>query len=1190
MFLKRIDVMGFKSFADKTTLEFSPGLTAVVGPNGSGKSNISDAIRWVLGEQSAKSLRGAKMEDVIFAGSESRKPINFCEVSLTLDNSDRHLPVVFDEVTVTRRVYRSGESEYLINKQSCRLKDIAELFMDSGLGRESYSIIGQGKIEEMLSTRPEDRRGPFEDAAGIVKYKFRRKEAERKLEETTVNVVRVDDLLAELDRQAGPLEKEAERATVFQSLEEGRQAAELGVLIYDIEAAQERWKQSVADMENLSADRDRLAEELVRRQTLFETRKVDLDHKSRVVDERQRGLVSSVEERERAEGAIALFQERLQNLGQSLVDRQNQVNQVESEWREVTEQAAALRLRLTEVRHLLEGKRTELEVAAAAVDPEVRGKLEQDIETLNECLIDLHHRAATWRNEIKASDEGLSADGRRQERLAAERERWETEREQILAGVTEWAERRSSATAERERCEAAMEDAARRLREGTAEDASLAAELQRLQADLASLRSRFELLKELEDGYDGYALGVKTILQASAKGQLSGIHGAVASLITVPQHLETAIEIALGGALQNIIVDAERDGRAAIDLLKRRQSGRATFMPLDVIRSRRLSAAELKRLDGATGFVGVASDLISCSVVHRPAVENLLGNVVVADTLANANGVARLLEYRVRVVTIEGDVVSPGGIMTGGSHQRKGPGLLGRTRERQSVEAKISDIDSARREVGKRQTDLRTRLDAIQRDYNTFMVRINELKAQENDAEARLRELTARTSSIDERLQSIAWENMQVQDGQTEWERRKAQAEAGLLETERQLSETEQQLRDVRDRLESWDKSVEASQQAVTAMRVEVATLTQEQDSLSERADEMDRRGYRLKARTQQLQSDIESLQQTQRDTEAELNQAVNRHEALTDLVAEAEQELVLMRQARQAAEADVAAAERLMREQQASLTACEDRLHRAEVMAERTDLELNHTLQKLSETYRMSYEWAVTHHRPTEDRQQLARKADKLKSEIAALGPVRAGAIEDFAQLSERIGFLRTERDDLMNAIDQLRSVIADIDEEMSKRFAQVFEQIRTEFEVAFRQLFNGGKADLVLTHPNDLLHTGIDVVAQPPGKKLQNLNLLSGGERALTAMALLFAILRVKPVPFCVLDEVEAALDEANVSRFAQQLRKFSGETQFIVITHRRGTMEEADALYGVTMQGSGVSSLVGVRLSDTAEIESA
>ncbi|MCL6633364.1 MAG: chromosome segregation protein SMC [Alicyclobacillus herbarius] len=1190
MFLKRLEILGFKSFANRTVVDFSAGITAVVGPNGSGKSNISDAIRWVLGEQSARSLRGAKMEDVIFAGSDSRRPVNFCEVSLTLDNSDNRLPVVFDEVTVTRRVYRSGESEYLINRKPCRLRDITELFMDTGLGRESYSIIGQGRIEEMLSTRPEDRRGPFEDAAGIVKFKYRRKEAERKLDETAANLVRIDDILAELESQSGPLQAEAEKALEYKQLADELNRFEIMLLVADIEDLKRRWETSVQTVAGLAQQRAEAQQAVEQEQAGLHAARAQLDTLTAAAQERQRQEVQAVEQRQRLEGQIEVLAERVKNLRDTVEDRRQTQEQTEAETDELIRLHEQEQQRLAQITAQLEAKSGELEAAAEAVDPDVRARLEAEIEDLNSQLFEAHQRAAHLRNEIRSAEEAQSGESRRRERLLAEQARWEQELATLDGEVEKTA-------AERERCLQQLEEAKNLLdvsnqavRQAAEQEAEVVQNLHQLESKSSSLRSRLELLRDLEQGYDGYASGVRTVLQAADKGRLEGIHGAVAGLIRVDKRLELAIEVALGGALQNIVVDDEASARQAIAWLKRRQAGRATFMPLSVIQSRRMNDRDRQKVENHAGWLGIASDLIECEARYRDVVEHLLGNVVVAKDLTAANEMARALGYRFRIVTLEADVVSPGGLMSGGSHTRRGPGLLGRTRERETVETELTQLGKTIEALREQQQELRRRATEAQAKQRQAGEDLTRLRGRLAELEADLREWQARKQGVIDRLETVRLETEQLHVSETSLRQREAEARDKLRMVETELAQLEETLKARRQELERRTLEMAAAQERVTGLRVETASLSQEKRLLEQRVRELQERIQRGRRRTGELTREMERLlaaiEQAQAEARAHEQQLGDVRSALTDL----EAELTSLRQAQLVAEQDVASAEKRLQSVGQRLAGVDEQLRRAEVASERADAELQHALTRLGENHHITYEWAKEHYPLEHPVAEVRRMAEGQRRQIQALGDVRLGAIEEWERLSQRLRFLQQERADLESARVQLVELIEDIDREMAERFSTTFTQIRHEFQAAFRQLFGGGQADLELTNPDDVLHSGIEVMAQPPGKKLQNLNLMSGGERALTAMALLFAILRVRPVPFCVLDEVEAALDEANVSRFARELRRFADDTQFIVITHRRGTMEEADVLYGVTMQESGVSGLISVRLEGDGEMETA
>ncbi|WP_206886173.1 chromosome segregation protein SMC [Alicyclobacillus mali (ex Roth et al. 2021)] len=1190
MYLKQIDILGFKSFADKTQIILSPGITAIVGPNGSGKSNIADALRWVLGEQSVRNLRGSKMEDVIFAGSELRKATNFCEVSITLDNTDHHLPVTFEEVTITRRAFRSGESEYWINRQPCRLKDIHELFMDTGLGREAYSIIGQGKIEEMLSTRPEDRRGPFEDAAGIVKFKHRRKEAERKLEETAANLVRVDDILAELEAQLGPLAEARRIAERYQALSDEIEETEIALLVVEIDRLHERYEHLKRQVTREEAARNEAQERLSQADDAWKARRQALGEAAARLESLQQTYVQVVEGRQKAEGSLAVAEERLTALAQRAEDRRRRRDELARDLAELDAAMEAVAQAQAEAAAALGQRQDMLASARERADDGRRLALADEIDRLSGELIDANHRAAALRNEWKTLEDKIQAGAMRHERFEEEAARIQAERDRVAAERQARAARAEETRRELEEIERQLADVDAEREQAASDEAQAVSAWHRLQADVQGLSSRLELLRDLEAGYDGYAHGVRMVLQQAKRGALKGVCGSVAELIRVDRKYELAVETALGGALQNVVVETEQDAMDAIRLLKARQGGRATFIPLDVVRSRRMEPALASRVVNEPGFLGLASDLVSFDERFRHAVEHLLGSVVIAKDLECSSRIARALNHRFRVVTLEGDVIAPGGLMTGGHVNRKGPGLLGRQREREDLEDKLKALEAERARLRTRQEELRSRVVDLARERDRLeaerAVRLGRLKQFESEDQ----QANFLLKTLAERMEALDWERESLAADRSEIDRRMGEVRDALADAEEQVARITADIAERRERLAALESELAQAKEQLTGLRIEVATLEQERENLAQRMSELRERKARLeRARAEMSKEEARDEAEAARlaaARESERAEALRLAQELDAL----EHTLAAARQARQELEAEAREFEEEVRRKRRAVDEQETALQRALVAVERADADLSHALAKMGEQFGMTYEWAKERYPLQGTVAETERRLDSLRRERASLGDVNLGAIEEHERLSERVRFLTEQRDDLVAAREQLEQLIDEIDHEMAERFMETFQQIRAEFGKAFHSLFQGGEADLVLTNPEDPLTTGIEVVAKPPGKKLQNLNLLSGGERALTAMALLFAILRVRPVPFCVLDEVEAALDEANVARFAHELRLLAADTQFIVITHRRGTMEEADALYGVTMPERGVSSLVSVRLSDEIDYETA
>ncbi|MFP4975859.1 chromosome segregation protein SMC [Paenibacillus sp. CN-4] len=1183
MFLKRIELSGFKSFADKTEMEFVRGITAVVGPNGSGKSNISDGIRWVLGEQSAKSLRGGKMEDIIFAGSDARKAVNYGEVSLTLDNADHALPLDFSEVTVTRRVHRSGDSEYLINKQACRLKDITELFMDTGIGREAYSIIGQGRIEEILSTRSEDRRGIFEEASGIVKYKSRKKDAGRKLDETEQNLLRIHDLISELEDQIGPLKDQSEKAIRYKSLREELKHKEISVYVHQIEGIHTAWQEGNAKLERLKSEQLELSTVVSAHDAKLESGRSALRALEEQLERQQEELLRCSEAYEKAEGYGELLKERRRNLesnreqllatlgsvGERSEGRQRELADLERKLQQAKEALEALRLEIQEEERKLEG---------------MAGEISQSKEeTLKSGLLELMNQMAQARNEIRYADQQKEALERRASRSQEEGDKWNKKHQELLAA------RKALETRIKK-----LGEELNSLRSGYITESEQASSRRKLLEETqSSLRkweqkreaqvSRQETMKEMQEDFDGFMLGVKEVLKASRKGQLSGVHGAVAELISVPEKLETAIETALGASLQHVVMDNEAVSRQAIQFLKQRQLGRATFLPLDVIRPRQISGSERQTIEGAEGFVGIGADLVGHDPKYASIVGSLLGNVVIAETLEQANRIAARCQYRFRVVTLEGDVVNAGGSMTGGSQHKKNSSLLGRKRQLDQLSEEIQETERQIVKLKQGMSKLRAEQEASDLKLDELRRAGDEKRLEEQQAAGDLKQLEQELRHVQDQVDSAGAQRTGYMDEVKQLDEARLKAVRELEQLELQEQEAHASIRSAESERKASESAKEALQSQLTGKKVAEGKLDQEVFSLEEQL-----RRLRSDAGSQEkeLRQNRNLLNTIEQDLERNAQEAVKQLEDLNAWRLKKEEtagKLDFGRAERAALTRKLEQEEGQTKDQRQALRTVEEQLRQTEVAVGRMDVELENILRKLRDDYELSYELAKQRYPVPDDVPAAQAEVQRLKRSISALGEVNLGAIDEYQRVHERYTFLSGQKDDLVEAKTTLYQVIREMEDEMSKRFKTTFDAIRREFGTVFTKLFGGGRADLVLLDPEHMLDTGIDIVAQPPGKKLQNLQLLSGGERALTAMALLFAILQVKPVPFCVLDEVEAALDEANVVRFAQYLREFSEQTQFIVVTHRKGTMEEADVLYGVTMEEGGVSKLVSVRLED-------
>ncbi|WHY35875.1 chromosome segregation protein SMC [Cytobacillus firmus] len=1185
MFLKRLDVIGFKSFAERITVDFVPGVTAVVGPNGSGKSNITDAIRWVLGEQSAKSLRGAKMEDVIFAGSDSRRAQNFAEVTLTLDNADQGLPIEYSEVSVTRRVYRSGDSEYLINKQTCRLKDIVDLFMDSGLGREAFSIISQGRVEEILNSKAEERRTIFEEAAGVLKYKTRKKKAEGKLSETQDNLNRVNDILHELETQVEPLKIQASIAKDYLQQKEELEKIEVALTVYEIEDLHSKWEQLSRQLELHTEDEMKLSAVIQTKEAKVEELKDHIAAIDESVNDLQDVLLHASEELEKLEGRKEVLKERKKNASQNkdqLHGNMKELTMKIAELKEQKEKHSALRGKVKaeagKLQKALKEKQEQLKLFSE--------NTEEKIESLKSDYIEVLNRQAASRNELQNIDQQLSQQGQRSSRL-------EMDNEKFIADRKKNEEKKQKIQSNLENLQKELENQVHLFRNEDRKLESLKNNYQKQEKTLyqayqylQQAKSRQEMLEEMEEDFSGFFQGVKEVLKARGS-KLQGIEGAIAELIQVPKEYETAIETALGGAMQHIIVQDEQDGRSAIQFLKKNSYGRATFLPLSVIKGKKLNTTQMQSVQGHPAFIGEAASLIQFEGRHQPAIENLLGNVVIARDLKGANELAKLLQYRVRLVTIEGDVVNPGGSMTGGAVKQKSTSILSRKGELEELKSRITDMESKTANLEKQVKLQKSEIQKQDLHIEQLRKTGEELRLMEQKVKGELLEAEFEEKSINERLSLYDMDKAQFSQDIERLLARKSELSVVLDQQQKQIANLDQEIKALTERKNTQQTSKETVVSEINELKISFASKSEQlnhaEDKLAAINSELAVTQEKLKTVNEDLEllsSEMTNSSSGEQHLEEAAQQKLKEKNETLELIASRRNERLKLQASLEDLELEV---KELKRQHKGLIGVLKDE----EVKQNRLDVELENRLNHLREEYLLSFEAAKEEY-PLQIEIEEARKRVKLiKLAIEELGAVNLGAIEEYERVSERYEFLLEQKTDLQEAKDTLFQVIDEMDVEMKRRFEETFEGIRLHFESVFQSLFGGGRADLRLTQPEDLLNTGVEIVAQPPGKKLQNLGLLSGGERALTAIALLFSILKVRPVPFCILDEVEAALDEANVQRFSQYLKRYSAETQFIVITHRKGTMEEADVLYGVTMQESGVSKLVSVRLEETREL---
>lgn len=1182
MFLKSLEIQGFKSFADKVQFTFSPGVTAIVGPNGSGKSNVVDAIRWVLGEQSAKTLRGAKMEDVIFSGSAGRKPVGMARVTMILDNSQRVFALDADEIEVSRTLYRSGESHYMLNKNTCRLKDIQELFMDTGLGKDGFSVIGQGKIEEILTLHAEERRGLIEEAAGISKYKYRKREAERKLASTNDDMTRLDDILYELEQRIDPLAEQAEKVRVYRGLKAESDALHLAHLTRQYLDHQEKQRAQRAAL-------DTAEQEAVAAQTRLDQLEAGLSETKQALaaerhqrDDTQAAYTDALRETQRHETELTRLSERQQNitarLGALTADMEENARKLTA----AAEEAATLA-------EGLEAAKTEAETARAAstTAKDALNASESEVVCLKQALEDGQAQQferlsvqATVNNTITRLEQTLHGEQARRERVAS---RVAALAEQKAQLDEEYAARKAEQTDR----ETTLETASQQLDALTAEIGrareALTSQQQAQQAlaqQYMQAKSRLDTLEEFEASGEGYYQGVQAVLRAKKEERLQGIQGSILQLLEIPTAYLTAIENALGGAAQNVVVTSDRQAQQAIDWLKKERRGRVTFMPQNLVKGKR---QDVDFHDEAV--LGLALDLVHYDPQYESVMAQLLGRVWILRDLASATALAKKTGAKYRFVTLEGDVIAPGGSMTGG-HQKKQSSIVYRKHEMGTLKEKIAALSAQGTQLKQAIHDQQAALAALETQQTAAREEVQSHQLKLREAAVVLDQLQSQVRRL-EREQTL--ETMNAQDLNAAREKAEEELAAARKEAEgigQALSEIVSSLAAVRLALSEAEQVQQEAQAALQGMLVRAATMEEQYQHHRQRAHAAADAERTLQTQAQRMNSEKQELDAEQ----VKLAEALAGEKAA---LADAQKAHVQIDTAMQAVKDKIDGFEQTIREQEQAENearrhndACWHARNAAEMSLTRSEEKLAQITDQLMEVFELSPEAAIAAADMSLDVSGAAARLKRLREKIAHLGEINFTALEEYEKVSEQAAFLRTQIEDLNLAKEKLEAVIHEMETTMSKRFKEAYEKVNEQFSQIFTAMFGGGAARLELSMPGRYLETGVEIVAQPPGKKERVLTLLSGGERALTAAALLFALLEVRPSPFVILDEIEAALDEANVERFAEFIKQYTNRTQFIIISHRKGTMEAASVLYGITMDANGVSKQVSVRLSDFNE----
>ena len=1186
MYLKRLELQGFKSFADKTILEFKPGITSVIGPNGSGKSNISDAIRWVLGEQSMKSLRGAKSEDIIFAGTQSRKSLGFAEVSIVIDNSDAKLPIEYSEVTVTRKLYRNGETGYFINKTPCRLKDILELFMDTGIGKDGYSIIGQGKIDEILSNKSEDRRHIFEEAAGIVKYRTRKQESEKKMEQTKLNLLRINDILTEIEGNIEPLKAQSEKAKQYLNLREELKNIEVGLFVYNINTYKEKLEQIIKDEEIMTSQRNTENEKLTSIQSLKDSLKQELDEITTQIEQMQNIGFESTNKIEKINSEIGISKERIQNnitnkerLESEIKELRIRIQELQEEEKQRQEKKANLFQNKEKFEEELKQKEKELaKLTKTLSDKELeieakKQKIETNTDKKYEVLADINTQEANYENlekrkktlKIELENVISELDSTRDNKQELSKKFYEIQSKRNIVSNNLQQE-----TTEKESCMNKIKD--------------FEEEINKLNYQMNMKDARHKFLLETEKEKEGYIKSVKELLlDCDKNSQLKkGMHGVLANLISVNKEYELAIEMCLGQALQNVVTETEEDAKKLVEHLRNNNLGRASFLPISSIRGKRI---ENVISNGMKGVIGIASDLVKCDKKYSQIVLNLLGRTVVVEDMNIGISLAKMNNYSFRIVTLKGDVISSSGSITGGSVATKTVNILGRSREIEELEKEIKKLSKKIEEITlQKQKYLESITEVIEK--------VAGLEKELQDIEIVYAAENQKMVSIEENIYKLEQRRDKLKEEELSINKQKEESIKQKEEKEQEVEKLNSEIKSLSEEVEQFatvnkdnQKYIDDLNFDITNLKISVSSFIESEASIEEFVERIrqeilnNNNNIENKNNTlnqaikenAELQTKIDNLNSEIEQIKAEVNNSSENIEKLKQLRTE-KNELLDKK-------------EEEITNQFSILEGLKEQIVKMDFKKTKLEQDIEQLINTLWNEYEITPNNAGEYKKPN-NIAQAQKEVSSIREKIKDLGSINIDSIEEYKKISERYDFMCEQRLDLENTVAKLRKVISEMTQTMEQQFKEKFEIINKNFNEVFIELFGGGKAELILTDEDNVLECGIDIRVQPTGKKLQNMMLLSGGEKAFTAIALLFAILKINPAPFCILDEIEAALDDVNVYRFAEYLKKFSQASQFLVITHRKGTMEVADTVYGVTMEENGISKLLSMKLSSIGD----
>lgn len=1178
MYLKKIEVQGFKSFANKLLFEFDNGITGIVGPNGSGKSNIADAVRWVLGEQSAKQLRGSKMEDIIFAGTETRKPVSFASVSLTIDNSDKKLDIDYSEVTVTRRVFRSGESEYLLNGNTCRLKDINELFYDTGIGKEGYSIIGQGQIDKILSGKAEERRELFDEAAGIVKFKKRKNETQKSLDNESQNLIRINDILAELEKQVGPLARQSDKAKEYLRLKEYLKKYEVNLFLLEESSTKGELTEVTGNLDIVNEELEKAGNRLEEIKSVYDEKDNEVSELTARIDELTTKKNQAEIDKNRLESQIEILKEQINsaNMNDShLADRLKEINDQIAERNEEKQKLLKQKFDISSEVDDIFARQNEIDREVDALRKETDG-LSNEIENRKNSIFDNLNKKGTIKASIQRYESMQEQVNIRKAELTGKLINFKTDESEFDVSIKDAKDKLDSVNKEIDELVSENNRLMALSDENKEERNTKKQKLQAAKEQNMRSQTKLESLKNIAERYDGYGNSIRKVMEC--KEQNSGILGVVADIVKTEKKYEIAIETALGGTIQNIVTDNEETAKKMIAYLKKNQYGRATFLPLSAVSGKNNRRDNLER---ENGFIGYANELVKVDLQYKGLADYLLGRCVVVDNIDNALHLNKAHGYSLKIVTLEGELLNPGGSMTGGAF-RNSSNLLGRRREIEELEKVVSstekvifslsaDIDRLGGLINEATDKIAKNTEIIQNKKlakNTLEINYNQLADKRNEIQSVYENNKREEKEIESQLKDIRAE---LESSNKELEKIENDNELNTKE----ISDATERLNDLKNKLEEKNKIAES-------IHIEYSQIAQKSQFAEESVKRILREINRLK-------DGISDLEDSKEESQTEIAVRSSQIEEITDTIKTAateiesySSELTDLKSRKEEGQATLKGFFKTREECQNNLVTLEKEQFRLSQNKEKLENNRDSKIEYMWNEYELTLSEA-TQLKDDElsDVSEIKKIVTDTKNEIRKLGDVNVNAIEDYKEVAERYEFLKNQHDDLVSARDKLITVIEELDKNMREQFTTKFEEIKIEFDKVFRQLFGGGKGTIELDPEADILDAAITIISQPPGKKLQNMMQLSGGEKALTAICLLFAIQNLKPSPFCLLDEIEAALDDSNVDRYAKYLHKLTKNTQFIVITHRRGTMAAADRLYGITMQEKGVSTLVSVDL---------